>query len=306
MNNIMSTKVQIFRNLKEYKFSNKLSEDSKNEIIEKVKLAVKGKMELVNLNEIDDKTMQFMTRSNSQVSNLLFAHKAKDLAIEMFGCEHMAIIAKSNNGDDSAYELALKTAQELSNKINFAFNDEYGYLMSDLNHIGTGIQIESEIMLLSIKAINKIEQVKQNVMKLGYHLQETKFKGMFKLKTKCNLGLSEKQVVSDFKNTLLKLQELEIESAKVLDAEKHDELLDKSNRSKAVLESAHLLDYEELYSIVANLRIGQMLSMNNISDITLNELQKLVINKKDEFISQSEQKELAQKVKEILKGEKNV
>ena len=304
MNNIISTKVQVFRNLNEYKFSNKLSEEHKLEIMEKIKLALKGKMELIDLSELNEQTKQYVSiSSNKTASNLIFADKTQHVIIEMFSGEHLTIIAKSENGDNSAYEQALKTAQELSNKINFAFNDEYGYLMSDLNHIGTGIQIESEIMLLSIKAINKIEQVKQNVMKLGYVLQETKLKGMFKLKTKCNLGLSEKQVVSDFKNTILKLQELEVESAKLLDLEKHDELLDKSNRSKAVLESAYLMDYEELYSIVANLRIGQMLSMNNISDLVLNKLQKLVINKKDEFISQSEQKELAQKVKEILKGE---
>ena len=300
----MSTKVKIFRNLKDYKFSHKLSNEHRNEVVEKLKQALNSKMQLIDLSEIDEKTKNFIAKSNcANKTGLVFAHKTDNVSIELFDDEHMTIVAESENEDSSAYEKAFKIAHDLSNKIEFAFNDEYGYLMSNLNHIGTGIQIETDIMLISIKSIGKIEQVKQNLAKLGYTLKETKFRGMFKLETKCNLGISEKQIVSDYKNTLVKLHELEIESAKMLDVEKHDELLDLSNRSFAILENAHLMNYEELYTMAINLRIGQMLSMNEVSEHKLNKLQKLVMNKKEEFISQTEQKTLAQQVKEILKGE---
>lgn len=304
MNNVISTKVKIFRNLKEYKFSHKLSNEHRNEIVENLKQTLNSKMQLIDLSEIDEKTKNFIAKSNCiNKTGLVFAHKTDNLAIELFNDEHITIVAESENKDDSAYEKAFKIVNDLSNKIEFAFSDEYGYLMSNLNHIGTGVQIESDIMLLSIKAIGKIEQVKQNLAKLGYTLKETKFKGMFKIETKCNLGISEKQIVSDFKNTLAKLQELEVESAKMLDVEKHDELLDMSNRSLAILGNAYLMNYEELYTMLINLRIGQTLSMNEVSEFKLNKLQKLVMNKKEEFISQTEQKTLAQQVKEILKGE---
>ena len=196
--------------------------------------------------------------------------------------------------------------QVLSSKISFAFSDEYGYLMSDLNKIGCGLMLESVIMLSAITKINKIEQVKQNIAKLGYILKETKYPAVYVLSTKCNLGISEKKICEDFENTLRKLQELEIESVKMVDATNHDEMLDKVSRSVAIINSAHMLTYEELYNILVNLRMGLNLGMVNIEFETLNKLQSLVTNKLNDIVSQSEMKELAQKTKEILKGDKNV
>ena len=126
------------------------------------------------------------------------------------------------------------------------------------------------------------------------------------LSTKCNLGISEKKICEDFENTLRKLQELEIESVKMVDATNHDEMLDKVSRSVAIINSAHMLTYEELYNILVNLRMGLNLGMVNIEFETLNKLQSLVTNKLNDIVSQSEMKELAQKTKEILKGDKNV
>ena len=169
--------------------------------------------------------------------------------------------------------------------------------------VGAGIKLESNIMLSAITKINKIEQVKQNVAKLGYALKETKYPAVYTLSTKCNLGISEKKIFEDFENTLIKLQELEIESVKMLDLTNHDEMLDKVNRSLAILNHAHLLTYDELYNIIVNLRMGTNLGLVDIKTEVLNKLQSLVTNKLNEIVSQTELKELAQKTKEILKGE---
>ncbi|MBQ8615372.1 MAG: hypothetical protein IJ415_02280, partial [Clostridia bacterium] len=203
-------------------------------------------------------------------------------------------------------EKALNLVQTLANKINFSFNDEYGYLMSDIAKIGAGIRLESNIMLSAIKSINKIEQVKQNVSKLGYSLKETKFPGIYTLSTLCNLGIGEKQICSDFENTLLKLQELELESIKMLDMSKHDDIVDKTQRSLAILNSAHMLNYEELYNMTSNLRIGLNLGLIDVGIEKLNEIHKLLINKTNDYVSPEEMKNLAGTVKQILKGDKDV
>ncbi len=304
MNNVMRTKVIIYRNIKDFKFEPKLTSENKQQIVEMLELALKGKMSIINLAQADGNLIEQLKINNLISSNSQNILVSKDnTAIDLFNGEHLSIVSSCVGFDENIFTKAVEITQNLSNKISFAYNDNYGYLMSDLNKIGSGIKIESDIMLSAITKINKIEQVKQNVSKLGYLLKETKYPAVYTLTTKCNLGISEKKIFEDFKNTLIKLQELEIESVKMLDVTNHDEMLDKVSRSMAILSSAHLLTYDELYNIIVNLRMGSNLGLVNIKSETLNKLQILVTNKLNEIVSQSELKELAKKAKETLKGE---
>lgn len=308
MNNVLSTSVIIFRNIKDFKFENKLTVENKQQIVGMLSSALKGKMSLLNISEADANVVKHLKNSNLLMQNTqnLFVCKNEDVSINLFNGEHISIVSSCTGFDKKIISKAVELNQVLSSKISFAFSDEYGYLMSDLNKIGCGLMLESVIMLSAITKINKIEQVKQNVSKLGYILKETKYPAVYVLSTKCNLGISEKKICEDFENTLRKLQELEIESVKMVDATNHDEMLDKVSRSVAIINSAHMLTYEELYNILVNLRMGLNLGMVNIEFETLNKLQSLVTNKLNDIVSQSEMKELAQKTKEILKGDKNV
>ena len=304
MNNVLSTKVIIFRNIKDFKFEPKLSGENKQQIIDLLDKALKGKMSLLNLTQADGKVVEHLKINDLLMPYSQNLYVSKDnVAINLFDGEHLSIVSTCIGFDETAISKAVEVAQNLSNKINFAFSDEYGYLMSDLNKIGAGIQLQSNIMLSAITKINKIEQVKQNVAKLGFSLKETKYPAVYTLLTKCNLGISEKKIIEDYENTLKKLQELEIESVKMLDATNHDEMLDKVSRSMAILSSAHLLTYDELFNILVNLRMGLNLGLVNLKMDTINKLQSLVVNKLNEIVSQSELKELAEKTKEILKGE---
>ena len=308
MNNVLSTNVIIYRNLKDFKFEPKLTVENRQQIVEILTNTLKGKMSILNIQEADAGVVKHLKNSNLLLPNTinLFVSKNDDITVNLFNGEHISIVSSCVGFDEKVITKGLELNQFLSNKISFAFSDDFGYLMSDINKIGCGLKLESDIMLSAITKINKIEQVRQNVAKLGYSLRETKYPAVYTLSTKCNLGVSEKKICEDFKNTLIKLQELEVESVKMIDATNHDEMLDKASRSFAILNSAHLLTYEELYNIVVNLRMGLNLGIVNLETKTLNQLQKLVTNKLNDIVSQSEMKELAVKTKEILKGDKNV
>ena len=308
MNNVLSTKVKIYRNLKDFKFENKMEIQQKQSVIDLLNDALKGQMGLLDLKQTDGNIVSAL-KSNDLIegnAQYLYLDKKERITINLFQGEHLSIVSSCDGYDKSVVDRAVNLVQDLSGKINFAYSDEYGYLMSDLNKIGTGIKIESDIMLSAITTINKIEQVKQNVAKLGYVLKETKYPAVFTLSTRCNLGLSEKKIFEDFENTLIKLQELEIESVKMLEVTNHDDLVDKTQRSMAILNVAHLLSYEELYNLIVNIRMGVNVGLIKMNVETINKLQKLVSGKLNDLVSQSELKELAEKVKVILKGEGNV
>ena len=304
MNNLISVNVKAFRNIKDFKFVHKLSPEQKQEIVEILISALKDKFILINMQSADEKTIENLKDLNfynPKVKNL-FLSKNNKSCLYLFDGEHITISSNQESVEE-CYKQVKNVIDILSNKVSMSYNDEYGYLFSDIGKIGAGIKMEAVVSLTCIQGINKIEQIKQNLLKLGYTLLQTNVQNLYKLSSNCNLGLSDSEIVADFNKILTQLEEIEIESAKMLDLNNHDDLLDKTLRSIGILNNAYLLNAEELNAFLTNIRIGLNLGFVEIDLNKINQLQKLYFKANKEYSSQSELKELAQKAKDILKGE---
>lgn len=305
MNNILNTKVKVFRNVKDYKFSCKLEKEKQDEIVVKLTEVFKD-FELKNIAEIDNNTINYLKENNLINSSLkqFLINKEKSVIISLFENEHITIIS-SNKNINKAYKNVKEISDILQNKINLSYSDEFGYLMSDLTNIGSGLKLICEIDLTCVKTLGKIEQVAQNLKKLGYVLTETSKTNTFKLTGLCNLGVLEKDVLSNFEKIQNHLQEIETESAKMLDVSNHDEMLNNAMRSLSLLKGSYLMSYSELNSHISNLRIARNLNYFEIDKDIIYKLQTICKDNK-EFMSQSELKQVAQQAKQVLKGVENV
>ncbi len=305
MNNVIFTKASFFRNIKDYKFSNKLTEQQKQEILDKIKSVFQGKLTYVDMLNADENTRKYLLVNKliTKNSKTVLYNPKTQVCVDLFNNEHLTISSSTVGYNQKVFKEAKNIVDTLTNNVNLLFNDEYGYLMSDITKIGAGVKLECEICLSSIGFIDKIEQVKQNVRKLGYSLTETTKQNVFNLSTICNLGFSEQEIFDEFEKMVAKLQDLEVESLKILDASSHDEFVDKVQRSFAVLNSAYLLSGKELNELISNLRLGLNLQILNIDLNKINKLQSLSNLNLTEISSQTELKQLAENVKNILKGE---
>ena len=303
MNSVLFTKVLIFRNVKDYKFSHKLTQEQKQEIINQTAAALGNDYALLSISGLDSKMLNYLNENSliNKNTTTIFLNKKEPICIDLFNTEHFSIVA---TGED-AFAKANELLNLIQNKINIAYTDEYGFIGSNLNNIGTGIKLESVMCLDAICGINKLEQVKQNIGMLGYILKPTSIKNIFEISTKCSLGFSEVEIYDNFAKTIAKLQDLEVESIKMLDITSHDEILDNVNRSWAILNAAHMINIEELTKSLIILRTGANLGIVDIERHKLNKLQKLVTNKTN-YTTKEECKELARLVKQIVKGEKDV
>lgn len=305
MNSVVFSKAIIFRNLKDYKFSHKLTIEQKQEIANKILSVIGSEYALLNISTIDANMLKYL-RENALINNnstTILLNKTNNICIDLFNTEHINIVATSVGANEDVFKNAKQLADLLANKLPLMYSDEYGYLTSDLTKLGAGVRLETDICLDTICSLNKIEQVKQNIAKLGYTLKETNIKSIYRMSTNCVLGFGETEVYEEFTKTLTKLQELEVESAKMLDVSSHDEIYDKILRSNAILHAAHLINYEELTTILIILRTGVNLGFVNLTTNQLNGIQKLVLNKNLSMISKAECKDLASNLQKVLKGE---
>lgn len=304
MNNVIFMQVKVFRNVKDYKFVPKLETSKQQEIEEKIASILGSNFHKIDLTKADAGIIEYL-RQNSLIgrkTKVLYADKKQAISISLFEDEHITIRVSANEMQKSAIKSATELANKLASKISMSYNDEYGYLTSNLTHIGTGLQLECDIDLNSILKLGKIEQIKQNIKHLGFNLTE-KEPNIFTLSTTCNLGFTEKEIIEDFEKTVAKLEEVELESAKMLFASNHDEILDMVLRSNAILTSAYRIGADELKHRLSDIRTGINLNLIDFKVETLNKIQKLVTNKNSQIASQSELVELAEKVKNIIKGE---
>ncbi len=307
MNNIIFTRVSVFRNLKDYKFVPKLDKEKAQLIENELDKILNKNFHKVIVQNTDNSTLKYLYENDliSKNTKGVYLDKQNMLSVSLFEGEHINIRSNSIGFNKNSIQNALNLVNLLSTKINLAYNDEYGYLMSDLSKIGSGIKLECDLDLNSIVSIEKIEQVKHNVRNLGFNLKE-KENTVFTLSTMCNLGFSESEIISEFEKMATKLQDLEMESAKMLLASKHDEVMDKVMRAEAILKSAYLMNVNELKTLLSILRTGLNLSIVKISEEQLTKLQQLAMSKNSAIATQSELIELADNIKNIFKGENNV
>ena len=84
MNNVLSTNVTIFRNIKDFKFESKLSVENRQQIVEMLTSVLNGKMSILNVAEADAGVIKHLKNSNLLMPNTqnLFVSKNENLSIK--------------------------------------------------------------------------------------------------------------------------------------------------------------------------------------------------------------------------------
>ncbi len=304
MNNVISTKVSIFRNIKDYRFVPKLTAENRREIEDKVAKALSSEMSVLEVNTLEKSMLDSLKNKGIRLANnqKILINSKDNVVLTFFEGEHIKISSVTTGYDSSIFARAQAIAAKLGDRLSLSYNDEYGYLMSDITKIGMGIELECKFALPSLKSIEKIDQVKRNIKKMGYNLRDTNEKNVYILSGRCNLGFSSEEIFKEFEKIVIKLQDLEVESVKLQSVEDGDDIMDAYYRSVAVLKAAHLMSYDELKTHLNNLRTGLNLGLKDVSLAETLRLQEL-LRPNVEFVSKSDLINLAKSVKDILKGE---
>ena len=273
MNNIISIKTIISRNIKDYKFCSKLTKDKANEIVDLIKNAMPNFKEI---SEEDNK--ELISKDLILNPNKITLYSEKDnVAITFFEGEHISIVSTEFKFNPEIFENIKRVSKDLNDKINFLYSDQYGYLMSDISKLGTGIQLKCEMSLPSINSLGKINQLAENIKRLGYSLKSTDFRDVFEISTKCNLGLKEQEIYSDFEKIINNIQSIENESLSIIKLESIDELVDQTYRAVANLKYAHMINSSELMGLIIKVQTGKNLDLQiDIDDSKISKIIELI------------------------------
>merc|ERR1711997_894095 len=233
---IISTRVRVARNIDGYPLRGGMSEEQTTELEQKVKAILEAfededlKGKYYPLNGMDEKTRQqlvddhFLFKKGDRflasagINNFwptgrgIFFNDNKTFLVWINEEDQLRIISMEQGGNvKSVFNRLEKAVNILCKKLDFAFNEQLGYLTACPTNIGCGerASVHIKIPLTSEDEINEIA-TKFNLQIRGIHGEHSESKGgVFDVSNKRRLGISEWDGVKDLIQGSLALIEAE-------------------------------------------------------------------------------------------------
>jgi len=275
-NVVISTRVRLARNLKNYPFPCKLSQQGREEVIEKVRDAVKnGNSVLANdfsyikMSELDPR--QSVSLVERRLVSPEFVSDAAGRALLLSSDESLSIMLNEEDhirlqvitpglSLEQAYDTADKLDTLLDERLEFAFDEKLGYLTQCPTNLGTGMRASVMLHLPALEKSSAISRIAGNLSKLGLtmrgaHGEGTEPQGaLYQLSNQVTLGISEKAAIENLKNITIQLAAQEEQARERLC--KSLDVQDTIARSLGILKYAVVIAHEEALKLLSNVRLG--------------------------------------------------
>jgi protein arginine kinase len=274
---VISSRIRLARNLAGYKFLSRCSNIEKLEILKKIKdclmsLDLGDKVFYISVDKVPALDKHFLVERHLISRHLAFGKGPRGAVIAQ-----KEFFTAMINEEDHLRLQVLKGGMQLSQcvkqishiddmieeKLDYAFSSRYGYLTACPTNLGTGIRVSVMLHLPALKITSQIEKFltaskDMNLAVRGLFGEGTEAAGDFyQLSNQATLGISEKEVVSQFENTIVpQIVEYETKARKHLLSKNSDLLDDKISRATALLKNAHLISSQEALFLLSHLRLG--------------------------------------------------
>ncbi len=291
---IISSRVRLARNLKDYPFPNRMDDKVREEIAEKVKnLMCNGefcgyKFLAVKMEDISDFDRIAMVErhlispefADGGKAKLLITTENEEISIMVGEEDHLRIQVILPTFDiEKAYEIADMIDTELNKNLHFAFDKRLGFLTQCPTNLGTGMRASIMMHLPALKESRTVSRIAANLSKLGLVIrgaygEDTEAKGdMYQISNQVSLGISEKAAIENLKNITEQLVNSELKTRETM--MQSFEYQDKLGRSYGILITARLISHNEAVKLLSNLRVG--ICEGLIDSVTLETVDSLML-----------------------------
>ncbi|MCI7334791.1 MAG: protein arginine kinase [Oscillospiraceae bacterium] len=315
---VLSTRIRLARNLKDYPFPARLSTVEKekvNEIMRDIFLAADSgekltytemkalsTAEAVSLAEKHLISPEFASDPNGRA---LLLSEDEDVSIMLCEEDHARIqVILPGLALEEAYEKALNFDKALEEKAAIAFDRNLGYLTQCPTNLGTGMRASVMLHLPALAENGVIARLAATVAKLGLTLRgvygsTSRFVGsLFQLSNQVTLGISEQAAVKNLNAIALQIAEQETQARQAL--LKDDAFIDRIWRAYGILTSAHMIGCDEFCDLLSLVRLG---AAQGIVDIPLETLSRLLIEMQPATINAKQGENLSQRERDVFRAE---
>lgn len=328
MSVVISTRVRLARNLKDYPFPSRLSQQGAQKVIEKVKNAIENSnssiasdfsfIKLDNLTPAQGASLverhlvspEFISDT---VGRALLLSRDNSISIMINEEDHIRLqVITDGLSLEQAYDTADRLDTLLDENLDFAFDEKLGYLTQCPTNLGTGMRASVMLHLPALEKSRAIGRIAGNLSKLGLtirgaHGEGTEPKGaMYQLSNQVTLGISERAAVENLKNITEQLVAQEKQARERMC--KSIDIQDTVSRSLGLLKSAIVMTHDEALKLLSNVRFGIL--SGQLTDVEIKTVDRLmtdvepatlIVNSKKTLSAQERDIERAKLLRETLK-----
>ncbi|MCM3757805.1 protein arginine kinase [Sporosarcina aquimarina] len=302
---VMSTRIRLARNLREFRFPIAFSDEQAEEV---------GRIVSEALLSTDEKGYSY-TRMNelapldrqALVEKHLISHQLAEA--EQFGAvflsEDETISIMVNEEDhlriqciypglqlENAYQKADETDRALEKKLPYAFDEEFGYLTSCPSNTGTGMRASVMLHLPALTITRQINRIIPAVSRLGMVVRGSYGEGseapgnVYQVSNQLTLGKSEREILAELANIVSRLIAHERRSRELLLEKSRIALENRVFRALGTISYARLLPAAEAARCLSDVRLG--IDLELIEDVDMTILNELMIFMQSGFLQHYE------------------
>jgi protein arginine kinase len=288
---VISSRIRLARNLKEYPFPIKMNQGQTKEIKECIKNIFKDDnnyeyIELSDLTDIDLASMVEMhiispeLRNSVKQKGLIFSEK--NISSIMINEEdHVRIQCLSSGLDmENLWEKCCRLDERIEENVEVAYSTKYGYLTSCPTNVGTGIRVSAMMHLPALVMSGYINNILEICGKLGIAVrglygENTKALGnMFQISNQLTLGQSEDEIIGNVKNIVFQIMQQERYIRSELLKNSKIKLEDRMFRAFGIFVNARILRLDEAFKLLSDIRLG--IDMGILTKIDINKVNKIM------------------------------
>lgn len=286
---VVSTRIRLARNLKDYPFATKLSGKQAKEIIVAVyealqkSSALKSQLTFIDMSDLDDfKKQSYVER---HLISPEFAASGAIRSLVLSEDNHICIMINEEDhirlqvmGTGLCLNECLNEAVRLDllldESLTLAFNEDLGYLTHCPTNLGTGLRASVMLHLPMLTRCGEVAKMIADTGKIGIAVRGIYGEGsiarseLYQISNQFTLGFSEEEIVDRLKGITDQIISRERVLRKATLTNARAEFEDRVFRAVATLQNARLMSASEAENLLSDLRLG--LSCGLISGIDFN------------------------------------
>lgn len=283
---VISSRVRLARNLLQSKFPSAIESDQGFTVLKKIVAALDSVFahkvySISNLSSVDAGVML----EKHLISPRLVSNKEHG-AVVVNADESVSIMINEEDHVraqcilpglclDEACEKLMAIDDKLNEALEFAFDQNLGFLTACVSNLGTGMRASVMMFLPALSLAGKISKITDNVQKLGLSVrgvfgEESEEVGyLFQISNSASLGVAENEIVTSVSDAVRRIIELEKEERVKLLQENPTRTKDLIFRAFAVLTGAYSISESEFSELIAKVKLGAALGILKFRDNTI-------------------------------------
>ncbi|MBB6451426.1 protein arginine kinase [Geomicrobium halophilum] len=310
---VMSTRIRLARNVEEFPFPFKSSEDASKALYKHVHERLPqpsderiGKLTWIPIDGLSEIEKTVLVEKHLTSPQL--AEESTQAAVVLNNDESVSMMV---NEEDhlriqclfSGFQLGpgYKVASDLDDWIesyvDYAFDEKKGYLTSCPTNVGTGLRASVMMHLPALTTTKQLNRILPAISQLGLVVRGIYGEGseargdLFQISNQMTLGKSEEDIIEELRGVVLQLIERERMTRKNLQEHNQLQLVDQVHRSYGILANSRIIESKEAGRHLSNLRLG--IDLDLIQGIQGNILNELMILIQPAFLQQFAKQQLS-------------